>query len=195
MADIKQIAIIVGIAVIFTAFIIVAIEAFYESPMYDKYCNETFAKPVPVYPEKRHYYPGEFPINETCQKVYPEQDIQKCYNEEGQPLLKSDEKGCLIFDKCDYCSKLYNQAVKKHSNISFVILALIGIIAIIFGVLFKIEFIGSGFMYGGIAVLFYATMRFLGEQNKYIRVIILFIELLIILWIGYKKLYKKKTTK
>ncbi|MEK6973805.1 MAG: hypothetical protein AABW41_00995, partial [Nanoarchaeota archaeon] len=100
-------------------------------------------------------------------------------------------------NKCNYCNKYFNDATKKHGNISFVILAIMALAAILFGVFFKIEFIGSGFMYAGIFILFYATMRFfsLPDQNKYLKVIILFIELLIVLWIGYKRLYKKKQEK
>ncbi|MBI2670660.1 hypothetical protein HYX18_01615 [Candidatus Woesearchaeota archaeon] len=188
MADIKQIAIIVGIAVIFTALVIVSMEAFYETPKYDVYCNYTISGPYRPYEKP---YLAEI-VNESCNYVYETQEVKNCYNEKGQPLFNYTKDKCPIFAKCDYCQKYLEDATKKHSNLSFIIIALIGIVAIVFGVLFKIEFIGSGFMYGGIATLFYATMRFLMEQNKYIRVIILFLELLIVLWIGYKKLYKKK---
>ena len=75
------------------------------------------------------------------------------------------------------------------------ITAPLGIIAIIFGLYFGIDFIGSGFMFGGIATLFYGTIRYFGEANKYLRVIIIFAELLIVVWIGYKKLWAKQKHK
>lgn len=194
MADIKQIAIIVGIAVIFTAFIIVAMEAFYESPQYDKVCNYTANGPYGP------YAPYEKPAmaesaNSNCEYVYYTEEVKKCYADKGQPIYNYTRDKCPDYVKCDLCNNLFEDANKKHSYISFMIVALIGIIAIVFGVIYKIEFLGSGFMYGGIAVLFYATIRFLGNQNKYIRVLVLFIELLIVVWIGYKKLYKKKQEK
>ncbi len=189
MTDVKQIAIIVGIAVIFTAFIIVGMEAFYESPKYEQICNNTAYY--------NNYYPVSKPapesfVNETCNYVYETPEVKKCYDGRGSPDFNYTKDKCPTYLSCNFCGLRFEEANKKHMNISFIILAIIGIITIIFGVLFKIEFLGSGFMYGGIAVLFYATMRFLGEQNKYLKVLILFIELLIVLWIGYKKLYKKK---
>mgnify|MGYP001608493680 CR=1 FL=1 len=190
MTDIKQIAIIVGIAVVFTAFVIVAMEAFYESPQYDKVCNTTayygnyYATPAKPTPENF--------VNESCGYVYETPEVKKCYSERGAPDFNYTKDKCPTYLSCNFCGLNFEESIKKHDNISFIILAIVGIASIIFGVLYKIEFLGSGFMYGGIAVLFYATMRYLGQQNKYLRVFILFVELLVILWIGYKKLYKKK---
>lgn len=193
MADIKQVAVIVGIAVIFTAFIIVTTETFYETPRYEKVCNQT------GYENDQHYIPAkpfpERPINTSCPDYYySDPKINECTSQGGQPDYNYTKDNCPKFEKCNFCGKFFNEAIKKHGTISFIILAIIGLASIIFGVLFKIEFIGSGFMYSGIAIMFYATTRFftMPDQNKYLKVAILFIELLIILWIGFKKLYKKK---
>lgn len=186
MADIKQVAIIIGIAVLFSAFIIASAETFYETPKYENYCNSSNYGPITkVLP------PGAV-IPNNCADVYSTTEAIKCSNENGMVEIKYNSNNCPVYDNCNYCNKYLMDAQKKHGQTTFIILAILGVLTIIFGVYFKIEFIGSGFMYGGIIILFYATVRFLMDQNKYIRILILFIELLIVILIGYKKLYKKK---
>ncbi len=149
------------------------------------YCNNTnygLAKPLPT---------GAV-IPNNCGDVYSIPESIKCMNDNGMVETKYDSKNCPVYDNCNYCNKYLMDAQKKHGQTTFIILAILGVLTIIFGVYFKIEFIGSGFMYGGIIILFYATIRFLMDQNKYIRILILFIELMIVILIGYKKLNKKK---
>ena len=61
--------------------------------------------------------------------------------------------------------------------------------------MWKIEFLASGLMFGGIILLFYATVRYFHDADKLLRVVIIFAELLLVLWIGYKKLYKNEKKK
>lgn len=190
MDNIKQVPIIIGIAVLFTLFITLSIEAFYTSPKYDDFCNpQTQAK---LY---REPYPAKIPPT-NCTDIYStDQRVQSCYNQKGNPIFDYDSIGCQVYKECDYCQRDYDDARKIHDRNIFLITAPLGLIAIIFGLYFGIDFIGSGFMFGGIATLFYGTVRYFGEANKYLRVLIILIELLIVVWIGYKKLWAKQKHK
>lgn len=189
MDNLKQVPIIVGIAVLFTLFITLSIEAFYTSPKYEDFCNQNAARP---------YLPKEVvPTQDQtkCKDVYITPESSECYNAGGFPDVDYNASGCPIYKSCNFCQRDFDSARKVHDRNVFFITAPLGIIAIIFGIYFGIDFIGSGFMFGGIATLFYGTVRYFGEADKYIRVLIILLELLILVWIGYKKLWPKQKHK
>ncbi|MBT3464312.1 hypothetical protein HN451_04935, partial [archaeon] len=136
MTSLKQTAMTVGIAILFTTFIIVTIEAFYSMPEREDFCSKEI--PPKVMPDK---------IN--CK--YEENNRNSfCYQQDMQPIYEFNETGCRVFKECSTCQQDYNMARDKYDRNFFLIIAPLGIIAIILGTLYTIEFIGTGFMYAGI---------------------------------------------
>ena len=183
MPDLRQIAVAAAVAILSAVFIALLIDAVYPEPKWSDYCEDEFGprfKAVPAVP------PG---IETRCD--YYGDEEQQCYRDGGLVRTKLNESGCPVFDKCDFCNKDYDAARKVYTRNVFIIAGIIGVIAIFSGTMWKIEFLASGLMFGGIILLFYATMRYFHDADKLLRVIIVFVELLLVLWIGYKKLYKK----
>ena len=191
MLDIKKYAMIVGITILFATLVLVTIDAFYPEPMYDDFCKSgQFARPYPVY--EKTYPASSLPAAQTnCTDVLlPNKESQECERAGGFIEFDYDEKGCQVKRsmKCNYCNKEFNDYQKKYNRNVFFISAPIGLVAIFFGVLWTIDFLGSGFMFGGIAVLAIGTTRYFGDMSKWMRVFTIFIELVLLIWIGYKKL-------
>ena len=185
MADLRQIAVAAAVAVLSAVFVIVLIDAVYEEPQYSDYCKDDFgprAKPVPVTVEPK------------CNYQYGE-GYNQCTRDGGIARFNYNESGCPVFDKCDFCNKDYDAARGVYARNVFVIAGVTGVIAIFAGTLWKIEFLASGLMFGGLILLFYATARYFHDADKLLRVVIIFVELLLVLWIGYKKLYKTQGRK
>ena len=179
MADLKQIAVASAVAILFAVFVIVLIDAVYERPEYSDYC-ERFDTPVKIIQSE----------DVGCDYEYGE-EYQQCERADGGTArFKYNESGCRVFDECDFCNKEYEEVRKVYTRNVFLIAGLIGVAAIFAGTLWKIEFLASGIMFGGIILLFYATVIHFSNADKILRVIIIFVELLLVLWIGYKKLYK-----
>lgn len=184
MADLREVAVATAVAILFAVFFILLIDLVYDEPQYSDYCKDDFgprAKPITA----------EVP---KCDYVSSEEE-QQCYQDGGVARTKLNESGCPVFDRCDFCNKDFDAARNAHDRIVFIILGLIGVVAIFGGTLWKIEFLASGIMFGGIILMFYATVRYFGEASKLLQIIIIFVELLIVLWIGYKKLYKPQVKK
>lgn len=177
--EIKKVALTIGIAVLFTLFIVFLVDAIYESPKYEDYCTQT-------------NYPKSMPTN--CSVSYNEGLAQKCYKDKGELRYHYDEKGCEKDPYCDYCSKDFNQSNSKYNKNIFFISAIVAILAIIAGLYLpkNIDAIASGFIFGGILVLLQGTVRVFGDLGKFSRVIVLGIELILLIWIGYKKVRDKK---
>jgi len=55
----------------------------------------------------------------------------------------------------------------------------------------------GGFLFGGIITLAYSTIRYFSKGNvdNWLRVIVLFVEILILIWIGYRKVVNKDKKK
>jgi hypothetical protein len=180
----KENAITVAIAILFTTFVLVSIEAFYPRPTYEMFCNNTqyYSKPIPVVPS-----------GVNCSYTQTAEE-QKCWQDGGQAVQDFDKNGCSFYKSCDFCNKLFMDANKAYTNNIFLIIAPLGALAIIFGVYYAIEFLGSGFMFSGIILMFYGTVQNFDQLNKYTRMIVVFAELLLVIFIAYKKVMKKDMT-
>ncbi len=176
-------ALTVGIAILFTLFIVFLVDAIYAQPEYNKYCS-------------MFYYSEPIKMNviQNCTDIHNQSIINQCIQDQGEIRYNYDSNNCPKDMYCDYCSRTFNQANAKYNKNIFYISAIIGIIAIISGLYLPktIDAISSGFMFGGILIITQGTFRVFGDLNKTLRVIVLGIELILLVWIGYKKVKDKK---
>jgi hypothetical protein len=95
------------------------------------------------------------------------------------------------------CRQEYDSAMEEHSLYVFYVSIIFGLIAIVVGLMLPShkddlnQWIGSGFMLGGFFTLFYGTIRAYSHLDRILRPIVLLIELLIIIYVSYKKIGKK----
>ena len=64
----------------------------------------------------------------------------------------------------------------------------VGLIVVILGLYLLIDYLGAGLMFAGLIIMFYATMRYFSDMSKILRALVILVELLVIMWIGYKKI-------
>ena len=124
----------------------------------------------------------------NCSDFYNQPQSVDCQNNKGNPVPKYDTNGCQVFDKCDYCSRDFDSARNLYNRNIFFILAPLGLIIVIIGIYVVIDYIGAGLMFGGLITMFYATVRYFTDMSKMLRALVILIELLIIIWIAYKKI-------
>jgi len=180
--DPKKLAMILGITVLLPLFLGLFVDALYDAPKYENYCLDS-----------RFPYPVEKP-GVNCDYTYSEAERQ-CEMDGGMGRMKADDKGCPVFDVCDYCSKAYNDAQALYNRNLFLILAPLGFIVVIAGIYLMVDYIGAGLMLGGLVTLFYATMRYFSVMSKMLRALVILVELLLIMWAGYKKIGTGKENK
>ncbi|MGV8150908.1 MAG: hypothetical protein ACP5NV_04220 [Candidatus Woesearchaeota archaeon] len=183
--DAKKLAVMIGIAVLLPLFLGVLMDAVYPEPNYNDYCSDD------RYPQKDFRAEA---VN--CTDIYSTPEYLACSNQGGIVRTEYNATGCSVFKECDMCSNDYNDAseeYRKNFFTIFLILGILGLIGIIVGVYLSIDYIGAGLMFGGIITLVYATTRYFGELSRIARAIAIFVELLIIIWIAYKKIEDNKT--
>ena len=193
MIDLRRVAIIFVIAVLYAVLVNAIIDAVYLSPKYENFCKGRY------YPDKS--YP--VPAGMNCQVLsQSEQDkANNCFNDKGTPDYNYDAKGCeTSFKGCNYCQRDWDAANEKYNLYVFIISSILALIAIGVGLSLPQhkslnEWIATGFMLGGLFTLFFGTFRYYQYLGRYIKPLVILTELLIIIYLSYKKLDDAKTAK
>lgn len=183
--NVKKVAMILAITVLLPLFVGLFTDAVYQQPKYENYCNNTY-----------YDYPKMAPaVPVNCTDYYNEPNVQKCYTEKGMPEFSYDLNGCQKFKSCNYCSVDFNTAQQKYNRNIFFVLLPVGLIVVILGLYLLVDYLGAGLMFAGLIIMFYATFRYFSDMSKILRALVILIELLVIMWIGYRKIEDKKNSK
>ncbi|MFH1500896.1 MAG: hypothetical protein ABIE22_03025 [archaeon] len=165
----KSIILALAIAIILTAFIFQVISTIYESPEWTDFCPES----PPLY-----------------------NDEQNCTSAGGRwtadpsmdPSIPATPKSVGYCDITYNCQKEFESADVAHRKKVFIIAVITGLIALIFGIILGLQSVSLGLMGGGVITMFIGTVQYWDRLGKYLRLIILGAVLIILIWIGYKKL-------
>ncbi|HYD02785.1 MAG TPA: hypothetical protein VEC16_00645 [Alphaproteobacteria bacterium] len=178
--DAKKLAMVLAILALLPVFVVLFVDAIYAEPKYEDFCNSS-----------RYYYPEKVGVN--CTAMAYDARVDQCYRDGGFAEFKYDEDGCQLgFDSCNYCGKEHNEATSKYNRNVFFIILPVGLVIVLIGIYLTIDYIGAGLMFAGLITMFYATLRYFSELSKLGRALIILAELLLIMWIGYRKISGKE---
>lgn len=184
MVDLRRVVIIFIIAVLFAVLANATIQAISPSPQYDDYCKNRFVPEKPMQD------------NNSCPDYdQPSQEeLDQCANQGGSPEYDRDGNGCAIaYAGCNMCQQEYQDAQEKYNLIVFIISAILAFVAIMIGLYLPMErsiseWIATGFLLGGLITLFTGTIRYYQYMGRYVKPIIILVELIVIIYLAYKKL-------
>lgn len=188
MIDLRKILVILVIAVLFSILVFSTIDAVYPRPEYSDYCGKPIMDTRIIYPDSKN----------CTVIIVPDQEISDCDEKKGHIEYKYDSLGCPIDYSCNTCQIEYDDARDKYNLVVFMVSALLGIVAVILGMYLPKEpntineWVGTGFMLGGVFALFFGTAQSYNSLDRYLRPIIIFIELALVVFISYKQLGDRK---
>jgi hypothetical protein len=165
----------IGISIMFVLFIGYAVFIFYEPPkklqLEDTNCLMEY--------NCTKYFPTKENLS-LRKETLPDKRVSECWNKQ-QDCLDSAREFSPRF---------------KNKRISFFILILIGLSAIILGIfLSRMEGIGSGFIGGGILTMIWVliyTQEYWTSISRYFKLFVLGLTLFLMIFLGYKRMEKKK---
>ena len=183
--DIRKIIIIFVVAILFAVLVFSVIEAVYPQPKYGDFCREGFIEPLkPVIDDRT-----------TCTAVnIDEAEQTACKEKNGDIQYIYDSNGCATSYKCNTCRNEYEITEEKYNQYVFYISAILSLLAIFIGLYLPAkknslhEWIGTGFMLGGTFALFFGTIRSFGDLGRFVRPVVIFLELALIIFIAYRKI-------
>jgi hypothetical protein len=179
MTDVRKILVIFLIGVLYAIFVQSLIEAVYPSPRYEDYCQQN-----------EYSVPMVRPVS-NCSSLEPVQCTKG-----GMVQYTYDSNGCPSSSYCDYCNVGLEKAQEQYRLVVFIVSSVMALVAIGIGLVLPVkknninEWIGTGFLLGGLITLFIGTIRYYADMTRILRPIILLIELIIVISLAYKKLKK-----
>lgn len=175
MSKLKNTILGIAIAIIFFLFVAYAIEAFYDKPDLEEYCEE-FKTAEQIESEQQCELVGgkwfEFSSPRTPT--------------EGEPIITGN---C---DRDFTCRQEWQLDLRVRDRNIFFIATIIGLITVIVAVLLKKEVVSSGLMASGVFLIIYGTVRYWGDLSDVLRTLMLGLALAILIWLGYRKIEGSK---
>lgn len=163
--NIKAFILSIVIAIVLSGFIIYLIQSFHPNPKWEDYCSDI-------------RYP----------KLVNEKGIQDNITQE---ICERNEGAKWMNGYCDYeytCRQNYENANEKHRFIIFLVAVPVGLVAVAIGIFLALPSVSSGLMLGGVSLTIYGTSNYWDRFSNWIKVLILGIVLVVLIWLGYKKL-------
>ncbi len=171
-SKIKTIILALIIAIVLCAFVIYLIQAIHPSPKWEDYCGKIIAP--------------QLSQNQEMTKELCESNTGTWTPQEIQCVKAPCPQGY-----CDFyteCNNSFQKVQDKYNLVVFIVAVIVGLIAVFLGIVLHLTSVSSGLMLGGAFLIFYGTITYWYKLTNWIRVIILGIALVILIWLGYKKL-------
>ena len=196
MSKFKSVLLAIAIAIVFVFFIGFGIASFYKTPKYEDFCgerekfidtvteqtcdelggkwnSEDFARPI-----------ARIESNQLLCTKTSEKDDAVTLNCQTQEEL--DNRG--YCDRDFFCRGEFDDVREIYNRNVFIVATIIGIIALIVGIVLKITSVSSGLMGGSILLIIYGIIRYWSGLQNYGRFTVMGIALIVLIWLGYKKL-------
>ena len=190
MTDVRKILVIFLIGILYAIFVQSLIEAVHPEPKYEDYCNQ------PMYPVAA---PLSNPKNQANLEVEPVNCtpiVSVQCGKGGNLQFNYSSDFCPTSSYCDYCNNYLQKAQEKYRLIVFIVSSIMALIAIAVGLMLPVhkkpinEWIGTGFLLGGLITLFIGTIRYYEDMTRILRPIVMLLELALVIFLAYKKLKK-----
>lgn len=176
MGKVKTWIVAIAIAIVFNLFVNYGVATFYPGPDYTDYCKE-FQRAIPILDGKT-----------SCPAVNVSQELQNsCDGKKGYVAYKYNGSSCPTEAYCETCNTEYDAVRKSHDGVVFVVLLIAAVLALVAGIIVKVDSVSIGMLLGGILGLIIAATRYWSHLQNTFRFILLGIVLAILVWLGYKK--------
>lgn len=172
-------SVIIGIVIVLNLFLNYALSLVYKSPDYLVYCPASQV--------------NELVNKDQCVAAGGQWNANQYYGLPAKPVPAEVQPAGLSAQAgyCDReftCRQNYESAQKMYDRNIFVALVVLGALAVLIGNFFKgNDVISQGLSLGGVLSFVIASMRYWGNANDYVRVIILALALALLFWVAYKK--------
>lgn len=184
---VRKYAIILVVAILFSIFAFSLGNAVISERSYPDICQESQSQ--------RDWYAPAPPIpRDQCPELPPpsQEEIDACPGS----LQPDWRTSCPERYVCN-CYELTQQFRSQEATIQFWLAVILSFIAIVAGMLLPSrkeinEWVGAGFILGGLITLFIATAQYWSEIHRIARPIVIALELVVVLWIAYRQFNKEQ---
>lgn len=190
MTQVRKYGIILAVAILYSIFVFSLGNAVIPEREYPEFCEQAMSE------QARQSFAPLVPRDECPALEEPTQEeIDACPG-----TLSPDWRTSCPEQYICNCQELQQEFRSTEATIQFWIAIVLGFIAIVAGMLLPSknelnEWVGAGFILGGLITLFIATAQYWGEIHRIARPIVIALELAVVLWIAYRQFGDKPKKK
>ena len=107
-------------------------------------------------------------------------------NYAAHPISLNENKTNKINERNIECNNNYNELQQKNNRNVFIIMAILGLIAVIFSIFLNVESMSAGLIFGGSIVMIIGTSKIFGDVGRLLRTLIAGIGLVLLIYFTYK---------
>jgi predicted membrane channel-forming protein YqfA (hemolysin III family) len=185
MTQFKHVLIMLIVAVLFSVLTYSIGTAIHEQPSYEDYCADHYRAPY------------KLPLENCTMPVEGPAEADECAERRGylEPVI--GPSGCFESYTCNTCNASLEDAQESFRLIIFLVMSLLGVAAIIIGILYTnddevLTWILNGFVLGGLISLFIGTIVYFSDAPRFARPIIILFELGLIILVAMRKMRSGK---
>lgn len=169
-------AFIIGIIIVLNLLFNVGVSLFYESPAWEDFCTQEQVVPA-------------INTQEECLNVGGQWVEDGTVDAAGRPVaVKLDIERTGYCNQYFTCQQEFDDARDVYNKTVFVVLVILGLLAIIAGFVAKqYHVVANGLSLGGVVSLIIASVRYWPSAPDTIRFAILLVALAVLIWFGIKK--------
>ncbi len=183
MSQIKEIILALAIVVVLNLFFNYGVYTFYKPPQLDKFCPTELNQKAYGDKQSCEAVSGRW-FENGAGPYYDNGPVPRAIT----PAPKSDKEPAGWCDATAKCRESYDSIRSVYNRNVFVVLVILGLIALALGFLvIEVGAVANGFLGGGLLSLIIGTIRYWSDMNDYLRFIILGVALAMLIWLGYKK--------
>lgn len=166
-------AIAVALVIVINLFFHYAISLVYVEPKHEKFC------PMETYNRV-------FSDAMTCVDAGGQWTNTQLSPQEVTKAVKSGE--ALGWCNATFtCQQNYDDAHGIYNRNVFIVLIVLSLVVLALGVFLPIEILSLGFSWAGVVSLIIASARYWSDADNWMRVLILFVALVLLIWLAVKK--------
>lgn len=173
---------IVAIVIVLNLLFNFSIQLFYKMPEWDNFCKQDQVSEAPKTEAECVAKGGAWETASEVKRTSMDGPV-----EVAVPVSELKQtSSCNIFFTCQ---KEFDEARKTYSRNVFVVLVILGVLALLLGFfLSNYTVVALGLSLGGVLSLVIASMRHWEFMGDYLRVIVLALALVVLIWLGIKKI-------
>ena len=127
--------------------------------------------------------------------IFPENRYEQyCDQEPYLPKVEnlSETTARELDEKNRECNELFNTYQEKRNRNTFILMAILGFVALIFGIFIKIESLSAGLIFGGAIVIIIGATRIFGDLGRLSRTLLVGVGFAVLVYFTYKLSNNKK---
>lgn len=174
-----------GIVIVMNLLFNYGLRTFYRpAPQYNEYCKEEQVNVIPETQESCVAVGGAWTTNPNFGKPIP-----GALDVSNRTIVNTKDASQGYCNINFTCNNQFSDATRDYNQKAFIVLVILGILAIVVSFFFaQYESVSLGLSFGGVVSVIVGSIRYWSDMDDKLRFVVLLIGFIALIWLGIKKI-------